>query len=61
MPQPPRPAPAAAASNGAELQKLRMEVRWLEALVRKLQNELTSEREYAGALESQLNSLSTVK
>ena len=52
------PAPA---NNGAELQKLQIEVKRLEALVKKLQNELASEREYCATLESQLQTLSTAK
>jgi DNA-binding response OmpR family regulator len=61
MPQPARTLPAAPASNGAELQKLQIEVKRLEALVKKLQNELASEREYCATLESQLQTLSTAK
>jgi len=47
------------AGNAQELQKLRMEVKRLESLVKKLQAELASEREYCATLESQLQSLST--
>ena len=65
LPQEP-PAPAAMRapagnSNTQELQKLRMEVKRLESLVKKLQNDLASEREYRATLESQLESLSTAE
>jgi hypothetical protein len=43
------------------LQKLRMDVKRLESLVKKLQAELASEREYCATLESQLQSLSTAE
>jgi DNA-binding response OmpR family regulator len=45
--------------NAQDLQKLRMDVKRLESLVKKLQAELASEREYCATLESQLQSLST--
>lgn len=48
-------------ANAPELQKLRMEVKRLESLVKKLQAELTSEREYCATLESQLQSFSTAE
>jgi DNA-binding response OmpR family regulator len=69
--QPPPPAPAiapamrAATSNASntggtlELQKMRLEVKRLESLVKKLQADLASEREYCATLESQLQTLST--
>ena len=65
----PRPMPQAPSSaavhspagNSQELQKLRMEVKRLESLVKKLQADLASEREYRATLESQLQSLSTVE
>jgi hypothetical protein len=44
-----------------ELQKLRMEVKRLESLVKKLQADLASEREYRATLESQLQTLSTAE
>ncbi len=47
------------ANTAQELQKLRMEVKRLESLIKKLQNELASEREYCATLESQLHTLST--
>lgn len=65
----PRPTPQVPSSpavhspsvNSQELQKLRMEVKRLESLVKKLQADLASEREYRATLESQLQSLSTVE
>jgi CheY-like chemotaxis protein len=53
--------PAAAGGGSPELLKLRNEVRRLESLVKKLQSELASEREYCASLESQLQSLSTAE
>ena len=50
----PPPAPAA---NAQELQKLRMEIKRLESLVKKLQSDLASEREYRATLESQLQTI----
>ena len=61
LPQGAKPAVAAPAQNGAELQKLQLEVKRLEALVKKLQKELASEREYCSTLESQLEAISTAK
>jgi DNA-binding response OmpR family regulator len=59
---PPPPAEMRAlASNSQELQKLRMDVKRLESLVKKLQADLVSEREYCATLESQLQSLSTAE
>jgi predicted nucleic acid-binding Zn-ribbon protein len=63
MPQAPA-APAALrpqAGNTLELQKLRMDVKRLESLVKKLQSDLASEREYCATLESQLQALSTAE
>ena len=63
-PAPPAPAalrPAPAAGNAQELQKLRFEVKRLESLVKKLQADLASEREYCATLESQLQSVSTAE
>lgn len=59
-------SPAAAKSpilapNAQELQKLRLEVKRLESLVKKLQNDLVSEREYRATLESQLETISTTE
>jgi DNA-binding response OmpR family regulator len=51
----------AGASNSQELTKLRNEVRRLESLVRKLQSDLTSEREYSASLEEQLRTHSTAE
>jgi DNA-binding response OmpR family regulator len=57
------PSPSAGlrppAGNAQEVQKLRMEVKRLESLVKKLQADLASEREYCATLESQLQALST--
>jgi DNA-binding response OmpR family regulator len=59
------PAPAAlrapAPGNAQELQKLRLEVKRLESLVKKLQADLASEREYCATLESQLQSVGTAE
>ena len=64
-PMPPAPAPPAAlhppAGNSQELQKLRMEMKRLESLVKKLQADLASEREYRAMLESQIQTLSTAE
>jgi DNA-binding response OmpR family regulator len=63
MPQLPAP-PAAVrppAGNSLEIQKLRMDVKRLESLVKKLQSDLASEREYCATLESQLQVLSTAE
>jgi DNA-binding response OmpR family regulator len=49
------------AGNAQDLQKLRIEVKRLESLVKKLQNDLASEREYCATLESQLQTLSTAE
>jgi predicted nucleic acid-binding Zn-ribbon protein len=61
MPQAPAPSapPRAPAANTQELQKLRMEIKRLESLVKKLQADLVSEREYRATLESQLQTIST--
>jgi DNA-binding response OmpR family regulator len=67
---PPRamaPVPAAPAAtrppagNAQELQKLRMDLKRLESLVKKLQADLASEREYSATLESQLQAVSTAE
>ena len=52
------PSPARnTGGNPQELTKLRSDVKRLESLVRKLQAELASEREYCAALEEQLHSV----
>jgi hypothetical protein len=52
------PSPARnAGGNPQELTKLRNDVKRLEFLVRKLQSDLASEREYCAALEEQLRSV----
>ena len=62
---PPAPSFAAAmpapVGNAQDLQKLRMEVKRLESLVKKLQADLASEREYCASIESQLQALSTAE
>jgi len=67
-PRPPAPAPApapaaaqASASQAQELQKLRLDVKRLESLVKKLQSDLASEREYRATLESQLQTIGTTE
>jgi len=47
--------------SSPEVVKLRAEIRRLESLIKKLQTDLASEREYSAALESQLRSLSTAE
>lgn len=52
------PAPGRSAMSGsADVAKLRLEVMRLEGLVKKLQSELTAEREYARALEEHVKTL----
>jgi CheY-like chemotaxis protein len=53
-----KPSPA---NNSVELTKLRGEIRRLELLIKKLQSDLASEREYSAALETQLRTLSTAE
>jgi CheY-like chemotaxis protein len=67
-PRPTAPAPYAAAApppasaaSAQELQKLRMEIKRLESLVKKLQSDLASEREYRATLESQLQTIGTTE
>lgn len=55
----PKGQPSAAPSG--ELVKLRAEVRRLESLVKKLQSQLDTEREYCASLESQLQSFSVAE
>jgi CheY-like chemotaxis protein len=55
------PAKQSPASNSPELAKLRGEIRRLESLIKKLQSDLVSEREYSAALETQLRTLSTAE
>jgi DNA-binding response OmpR family regulator len=63
MPQSPVSSPGLRppAGSAQELQKLRIDVQRLESLVKKLQNDLASEREYCATLESQLQALSTAE
>jgi DNA-binding response OmpR family regulator len=49
------------AGGSQETSKLRAEIRRLESLIKKLQSDLASEREYSASLESQLRSLSTAE
>ena len=58
---PPAVAKPAPAGSSPEIVKLRGEIRRLELLIKKLQTDLSSEREYSAALESQLRSLSTAE
>ncbi len=58
---PPVIAKQAAAGGSQELLKLRAEIRRLEFLIKKLQSDLASEREYSAELESQLRSLCTAE
>jgi DNA gyrase/topoisomerase IV subunit A len=58
---PPAIATQTAAGSSPEALKLRAEIRRLESLIKKLQSDLASEREYSASLESQLRSLSTAE
>jgi CheY-like chemotaxis protein len=58
---PPAIAKQTPVSGSPEVVKLRAEIRRLESLIKKLQTDLASEREYSAALESQLRSLSTAE
>jgi CheY-like chemotaxis protein len=50
--------PAASSGNGvSDIQKLKVEIARLEALVRKLQSELAGEREYSRSLEEHMKTL----
>src|SRR5579863_715842 len=53
--------PTGAAAPSADIAKLRAEVQRLEFLVKKLQSQLETEREYCTALESQLRALSVTE
>jgi CheY-like chemotaxis protein len=53
---PPRPAPSA-----SDMQKLRLEIAWLDLLIKKLQTELQIERQYNQALETQIRALTEVE
>jgi CheY-like chemotaxis protein len=54
-PSPTRAVPAAA--NAIDVQKLKLEMTRLEGLVKKLQSELSAEREYSKALEAHVKTL----
>jgi DNA-binding response OmpR family regulator len=58
---PPTVAKQASSGSSQELLKLRAEIRRLESLIKKLQSDLASEREYSAALETQLRTLSTAE
>jgi CheY-like chemotaxis protein len=58
---PPAVAKQNPAGSSQELLRLRAEIRRLESLIKKLQSDLASEREYSAALESQLRTLSTAE
>jgi len=58
---PPAVAKQMSAGSSQELLKLRAEIRRLESLIKKLQSDLASEREYSASLESQLRTLSTAE
>jgi DNA-binding response OmpR family regulator len=58
---PPVIAKQASIGGSPEVVKLRAEIRRLELLIKKLQTDLASEREYSAALESQLRSLSSAE
>lgn len=60
-PPPAAPVASASVSHAQELQKLRMEVKRLESLVKKLQSDLASEREYRATLETQLQTIGTAE
>jgi CheY-like chemotaxis protein len=53
----PAAAPAASATGAPDMQKLRFEVLRLESLVKKLQSDLASERDYSRALEEHVKTL----
>jgi len=58
---PPATAKQTPVGSSPEVVKLRAEIRRLEFLIKKLQTDLASEREYSAALESQLRTLSTAE
>jgi CheY-like chemotaxis protein len=58
---PPAVAKRTPAGSSQDLLRLRAEIRRLESLIKKLQSDLASEREYSAALESQLRTLSTAE
>ena len=58
MPEPPpRPGAPAPTAGSADVQKLRFEVMRLESLVKKLQSDLSAERDYSRALEEHVKTL----
>ena len=54
---PARPAAASSASASMDVQKLKFEIMRLESLVKKLQSDLESERQYSRALEEHVKTL----
>jgi CheY-like chemotaxis protein len=56
-PMPQRPVSAAPAPGGMDLAKMKLEILRLEGLVKKLQSELSAEREYSKALEDHVKTL----
>jgi DNA-binding response OmpR family regulator len=58
---PPAVAKPASPASSQEVLRLRAEIRRLESLIKKLQSDLASEREYSASLESQLRTLSTAE
>jgi len=58
---PPAAAKPTSPASSQEVLRLRAEIRRLESLVKKLQSDLASEREYSASLESQLRTLSTAE
>ena len=58
---PPAVAKPTSAASSQEVLRLRAEIRRLESLIKKLQSDLASEREYSASLESQLRTLSTAE
>ena len=58
---PPAVAKPTSPASSQEVLRLRAEIRRLESLIKKLQSDLASEREYSASLESQLRTLSTAE
>ena len=60
-PQAPTITKSAPVGGSPDVVRLRSEIRRLELLIKKLQTDLASEREYSAAIESQLRTLSTAE
>jgi CheY-like chemotaxis protein len=58
---PPAIAKPTSPASSQEVLRLRAEIRRLESLIKKLQSDLASEREYSASLESQLRTLSAAE